>query len=762
MTIPSFVTQVTQQSLADFALAARKRICYKDRVRHAIFLLLVLAAGARSAVAGEDSLRSSLRRIFASSDYALKSFGPARWDKGGDTYTTVENGKSIARFEAASGRGTVAVDAARTGGISIAGYEWSANGSRVLIFTNTQRVWRQNTRGDYFVCELSGEARKPHQLGRRFPPSSLLFAKLSPDGLHAAYVHANNIYVEEIASGRIKQVTKDGSDTIVNGTGDWVNEEEFAIRDGFRWSPDGRRLAYWQFDQSQVGRFALINNTAAAYPAITWIPYPKVGASNSAVRIGVVSAGGGRTTWMRVPGDPRNTYLARMEWAGGGASAELMLQHLNRLQNTNDVLLADARTGAVRRLFRDEDRAWVDVVEDIAWLEQGRAFTWLSERDGWRRIYAAAPGSGEVTPVSPAGMDAMAIEGGGTYFIGSRDNAAERHLYRTSDGQRITPASQPGHHSYDVAPGGRWAFHTYSRFDSLPVTELISLPDHRTIRTLEDNSAAREALAGTIAAQPAEFLKVALPDEKVTLDGWMIKPPAFDPSRKYPLVMFVYGEPAGVTVVDQWAGPRGLFHRALAAQGVIVASVDNRGTPAPKGRDWRKVVYGSIGVLSSQDQAAAVKALCAGRAYLDCSRVGIWGHSGGGSNTLNALFRFPDIYRAGVSMAPVPDQTLYDTIYQERYMGLPAANRDGYRAGSPIHFAEGLRGKLLLIHGTGDDNVHYQGVERLANRLIELGKPFELMPYPNRTHSLNEGPGTALHVHEKAARFLLEHLTGRP
>jgi dipeptidyl-peptidase-4 len=242
----------------------------------------------------------------------------------------------------------------------------------------------------------------------------------------------------------------------------------------------------------------------------------------------------------------------------------------------------------------------------------------------------------------------------------------------------------------------------------------------------------------------------------------MLKPARFDASRKYPVIVHVYGEPAGVTVTDRWGGQNMLFHRALADAGYIVVSFDNRGTPAPKGAEWRKVIYGTVGDLSSKEQAAAIRALAVRHSFIDTARVGIWGWSGGGSNTLNAMFRFPDVYSVGVSVAPVPDQRLYDTIYQERYMGLPEENVQGYRIGSPINFAEGLKGKLLIVHGSGDDNVHYQGTERLVNRLIELGKPFDLMVYPNRTHAISEGPGTAAHVYHLIARYFLEHLSPGP
>jgi dipeptidyl-peptidase-4 len=257
--------------------------------------------------------------------------------------------------------------------------------------------------------------------------------------------------------------------------------------------------------------------------------------------------------------------------------------------------------------------------------------------------------------------------------------------------------------------------------------------------------------------RPAEFFQVKVGDN-VSLDGWMIRPRDFDSTKTYPLLMYVYGEPAGQTVRDAWSGPQGLWHRMLADQGYVVASVDNRGTPAPRGRAWRKVVYGQIGVLSSREQADAVRALTRSRRYLDSTRVAIWGWSGGGSSTLQAMFRYPDVYAVGMAVAPVPDERLYDTIYQERYMGLPSENGEGYRLASAITYADGLQGHLLLVHGSGDDNVHYQGSERLANRLVALGKQFDFMVYPNRTHCICEGRGTTLHIYTLLTRYLLEHL----
>lgn len=701
--------------------------------------------------AEKSALTVRLEGIFGPSAPKMKSFGPARWLDNGAAYTTVED-NAIVRYTTASGERQVLVSAqqltpaGREKPLAVAGYAWSADQERLLLFTNTRKVWRQNTRGDYWL--LDRKSGKLRQMGGQGAEASMMFAKFSPDGRSVAFVRANNIYREEVETGRIRPLTRDGSATVINGTADWVYEEELGIRDGFRWSPDSRSIAYWQFDTSGVGVFHLINNTDSTYPKLTPIAYPKVGTVNSAVRIGVVSAEGGKTKWMLVPGDSRENYLAGMQWQG---SQSLLLQQLNRRQNRQDLLLAEAKSGAVKPVFRDEDAAWVDSHEPEM-LGDGSLVV-LSERDGWRRAYRVKEGT--PVAVTPAGVDVMKIvrvSEREIYYIASPERATERHLYRVSlaGGAAERLSKEPGTHGYDVASSGEYAFHTYSRMDQAPVTELVKLPEHRRVRVLAENAVKLEGAA-------AEFLQVKL-DGGVVMDAWMIKPANFDARKKYPVLVHVYGEPAGVTVTDSWQGPRGLFHRAVAEAGYIVLSMDNRGTPAPKGRAWRKVVYGSVGVLSAQEQAAGLRALLAERPYLDGGRVAIWGWSGGGSNTLNAMFRSPGLYQVGMSVAPVPDQTLYDTIYQERYMGVPKDNAAGYQAGSPIYHAAGLAGKLLVVHGTGDDNCHYQGVEKLANRLIELGKPFDLMAYPNRSHSINEGPGTSLHIYSLLARYLTDHV----
>jgi dipeptidyl-peptidase 4 len=733
-----------------------------------------------------------LRDAFLKGEYSPRPFGPARWLNGGEAYTTVEpsrinqGGRDIVRYETATGKREVLISASElvpagaSEPLEIEDYDWSADTNRLLVYTNSRRVWRQNTRGDYWIFDRRSKAL--YKLGGEAAPATLMFATFSPDGSKVSYVHNNNIYVEDGQSPAITQLTHDGSQTIINGTSDWVYEEELDIRNAFCWSPDSKRIAYWQFNTSTVKNFALIYDVGAPYDVVTHIPYPEFGVyplvkeipypepgtPNSFVRIGVVPAAGGETKWMQVTADPEKSYIARMEWAGNSDS--LVIQHLNRRQDTNEVVLADADTGAVTVVHSEHDDAWVDVVDDLEWLHGGSDFLWVSEKDGWRHVYTlsrdgkqmqlATPGSFDVVEFVRVDPDEQWI-----YYIASLQNATERYLYRSKlDGtrtpERVTPANEPGAHNYDISPDFHWAFHAYSTIDLPPTVELVGFPDQHVERVVQDSAPLRAKLKDLI-AQPTEYLKLDIGGGLV-LDAWMIKPKNFDPAKKYPVLVLVYGEPAGQTVEDRWTGEEGLWHRFIANEGYIVASFDNHGTPAPRGRAWRKIVYGAVGVLSSKEQAAALRKLEQTYPFVDASRVAVWGWSGGGTNTLNLMFRSPDLYKVGMSVAPVPDQRLYDTIYEERYMGLPQPNANGYQASSAINYAEGLRGNLLIVHSEGDDNVHYQGTELLINRLVELGKQFDFMEYPGRTHSLSEGRGTHYHLFCLLTRYLEDHLQPGP
>jgi dipeptidyl-peptidase-4 len=729
-------------------------------------------------------------RLFASNEFDEQGLGAFVWKKRGPGYYTLEKpkedqggrngevqfGRDLVWHDASTDESKIIVSAEAfippdadpavdRKPLNVESFQFSDDESKLLIFTNSRRVWRRNTRGDYWVLDVA--KRELRKLGGDARPA-LMFAKFSPDGSRVAFVRDNNLFVQNLADMSVTALTKDGSATLINGTSDWVYEEELDLRDGYRWSPDGKSIAFWQLDASGVREFFLINNTADTYSKPFGIRYPKVGEQNSAARIGVVAASGGEPKWLDVPGDSRNHYLAQMEWTPDGQ--QLALQQFNRLQNTNRVMLADPQTGATRTILAETDAAWLENENPFRWIKNGEQFLWISERDGWRRPYLASTTGNDGPPprriaqdqFDLIGFDAIDERTGAIYYSASPDNATQRYLYRaTLDGEkseRLTPDKQPGWHTYNISPDGTFAIHTYSAFLRRPTVEIVSLPDHKTVRLLVAN----EKLCVTLASldrPKVEFLRLDIGND-VQLDAWCLKPPGFDANadKKYPLLIHVYGEPHGQTVRDAWTGKRGMWHWMLAQQGYVVASVDNRGTMSPRGREFRKVVYRQVGILHPVEQAAAARELLKRWPQIDPDRVGVWGWSGGGSSTLHAMFQFPDLYRTGISVAPVPNQRLYDTIYQERYMGLPTDNSDGYTRGSPITHAKNLKGNLLLIHGTGDDNCHYQGVEMLMNELIAHNKPFSAMAYPNRSHSISEGTNTTRHLYTLMTDYLHQHL----
>lgn len=648
--------------------------------------------------------------------------------------------------------------------IPVKSFQLSDNEKLVLLFTNTKRVWRYETKGDYWLLDRT--SRKLRQLGKGLPEASLMFAKLSPDNKQVAYVSGHNIYTEDLATGKISQLTKDGNRRLINGTFDWAYEEEFGCRDGFRWGPDSKSIAYWQIDARQIRDFLMINNTDSIYSYTIPVEYPKAGESPSPCKVGVVNLATRKTVWMQVPGDARQHYIPRMEWVPG--KQELIIQQLNRKQNSSKVMLLQPGTGTAKTILTETDNAWIDVKSywddgDITgwdWLQGNKSFVWVSEKDGWRHLYRIAADGAQETLLTPGDYDVISISSideanGRIYFLASPENATQQYLYWVpiagGKATRLTPANQPGTHAYDIAPGGKYAVHGYQNHQLQPDREVVSLQNHESQNSKTDF--AGKAAAAIKEGSHLRFFQVTTEDG-VTLDGWMSLPARFDSTKKYPVVFYVYGEPASCTVKDTYGnGINPLYGGSMPDDGYIYISLDNRGTPAPKGRTWRKSIYRKVGTLNARDQAMAATEILKWK-YVDKDRVAVWGWSGGGSMTLNLLGQYPEIYKTGIAVAAVANQLTYDNIYQERYMGLPQENRADFIQGSPITYVKNLRGKLLYIHGTGDDNVHYQNAEMLINELVKHNKLFQLMSYPNRSHGIYEGEGTSEHLSATYTEFL--------
>lgn len=636
----------------------------------------------------------------------------------------------------------------------------SADGTKALIYTNSKKVWRYETRGDYWLADLS--TNKLTQIGKDKPASSLMFAKLSPDASKVAYVSGHNLYVEDIATGTGKALTTDGTDRLINGTFDWVYEEEFDCRDGFRWSPDGTSIAYWQIDARKIRNFLMINNTDSIYAYTIPVEYPKVGQDPSACKIGIVNISTAQTSWLNIPGDQIQNYIPRMDWIP--TTNDVILQQLNREQNVSTLFVADTKTGAVKSIHAETDKAWVDAAPGWQWINDGKEFIWESEKDGWRHTYRISKDGKKETLITKGNYDviesSLVDEKNNTfYFMASPSNATQKYLYKTKlDGkgklEMVTPSVLPGTHEYDISPNGLFAQHVYTNVNVAPIGEWMKMTTG-TPFTME-GSITNQLARVRPPKNKVEFFKIKTQDG-VELDGWMKKPDNFDQTKKYPVVFYVYGEPAAQTVTDTYGIDRNrLYAGDMAKDGYIYISIENRGAPAPKGREFRKSIYKNIGVLNIRDQADAAKQIIEWP-FVDKNRVAVWGWSGGGSSTLNLMFQYPQIYKTGVAVAAVGNQLTYDNIYEERYMGSPLKTKEAYVKGSPITYAKNLAGNLLYVHGTGDDNVHYQNAEMLINELIKNRKVFQLMSYPNRTHSINEGEGTSEHLALTYTRFLQQN-----
>lgn len=700
--------------------------------------------------------------------------GGIKWTKEGNSYYRIEAGEIVQYTLPANTKAVVVskeklTPTGQSKPLTVNNYSFTPDGKRVLVFTNTKKVWRYNTRGDYWLLDLSNNSFK--QLGKGRPASSLMFAKLSPDGKKVAYVSEYNVYVEDLATGAVKALTTGGNRKFINGTFDWAYEEEFFCRDGFRWSPDSRNIAYWQIDARKVKDHLMINNTDSIYPMAVPVEYPVAGEPPSPFKIGVVDIATAKTKWMNIPYDSKwGAYAPRMEWAG---TKEVIVQHMNRKQNESTLLLCDVATGQPKTIYEEKDPAWIDIIAlwdfdyqngGWDWLNDGKEFVWPSEKDGWRHLYRISRDGKSEKLITTGNYDVIDIcaideKSGYVYFFASPDNATQKYLYRTrldgsSQAERLSPANQQGFHGYNVSPTGAFASHNFSNHYTPPASEWVSLPDHKALNGQEK---VNEAIAKVDKSKAnVEFFKVKT-SEGIEMDAWMVKPANFDQTKKYPVVFFVYTEPWGQEVKDQYNIANNFLYKGdMSKDGYFYIAIDNRGTPVPKGREWRKSVYRKIGTLNIRDQAMAAREILKWP-YVDTSRIAVWGWSGGGTATLNLMCQFPEIYKTGVSVAAVVNQLTYDNIYQERYMGLPQENREDFVNNSPLVHLKNLRGNLLYIHGTGDDNVHYNNAELLLNELIKHNKQFQYMPYPNRTHSISEGEGTFQHLSTLYTNYLKQH-----
>ncbi|MEM9339549.1 MAG: DPP IV N-terminal domain-containing protein, partial [Bacteroidota bacterium] len=745
-----------------------------------IIILILLLPGALIAQNDQGSDLLSIDKIYASSEFQeeYRVPAPVKWIEDGESYIIIETNDSdqneMIQYSSSKEERSIFLSSAQltpnnqAAPLTIEAFSLSDDESKVLIFTNSKRVWRTNTKGDYWVFDFT--TKKLSQIGKNLPTSSLMFAKFSNDNRFVAYVSGHNIYMEDFTSGEVKKLTNDGTNEIINGTFDWVYEEEFGCRDGFRWSPDASMIAYWQLDASKIGVFNMINTTDSIYSKIVPVQYPKVGQDPSSAKIGLVNTSNGTTEWIELEGSTIQNYLPAIQWV---SEDQLLIQQLNRKQNHLKIWVYRPSTKSITLLYEEKEKTWVDInypdpssshhkENDLKLVDGGKSALRMTE-DKWRNAYKIDLLTGDKTLVSPGTYDVASIAGTNSkllYYQASPTSTAQRYLYSVDlsgkkKDKRLTPTSFEGVNTYNVSPNGKYAFHTHSSALIPSSIRLISLPDHKTIRTVMDSRSYLEKIK-SLALPSVEFFQVKT-EQGILVDGRMIKPINFDESSKYPVIFHVYGEPWGQMGTNAYIGLWNIF---LAQQGYVVISIDPRGTPCLKGSDWRKSIYRQIGRANIADMGLAAKEILK-FSYIDTDRVGVWGWSGGGSSTLNLLFQYPKIFKAGVSVAPVANQLTYDNIYQERYMGLPQENREDFVEGSPVTHAKNLEGKLLLVHGTADDNVHYQNAEMLINELIARNKQFELMSYPNRSHGIYEGANTRRHLFTMIYNYFIKNVPNK-
>ncbi len=761
-------------------------------------LALLMASVPVRAQQAPDAL--TLRAIHASNQLAPETFEGGRWAEQGPVITFIEpdsasdathliryNLETEARTRLIDGTNLRADDVDRL--ITIEDYQYSADGSKVLIFTDAVRVWRYKTKGYYYIYNLERQTLTPvasREAGHQ------MFAKFNPSATKVAFVRERNLYVKNLETGAETALTTDGADgSIINGTFDWVYEEEFGLRDGFTWSPDGTHIAFFKLDESDTREFAMTDYTTR-YPEYKRFRYPKAGEVNSEIKIGVVDMSAVDTTQSGQPQaityfetdtwDPGLTkeeeatdpdeYLARMGWTPEiDGTHRVWMYRLNRGQNTLDLMYGDPQSGRTATILEENNDTYIDIEDGkFQFLGDGEHFVFLSERTGYNHIHLYRNDGSYVGPITDGNWEVTRFHGIDeerlvAYFTAARDTSIERQLYQVGvsmgaheaamEPERVT--STEGWHSINMSTDLRYYIDQHSSVTE-PPTWTLHQADGTQLSVLQDNEALEQRLAALDLPAP-QFTSVAAADG-TPLNAYVLKPNDFERTREYPVLMYVYGGPGVQTVTNQWGGSRMLWHQYLAeTYNVVVVSVDNRGTGG-RGKAFQDVPFEQLGQPEAADQIAAAQQL-ADSTWVDNDRIGIWGWSYGGYMTLMSMLtgEGPDTFHAGLSVAPVTDWRFYDTIYTERYMSTPQTNGEGYKRGAPLTYADSLRADqdLILVHGDFDDNVHVQHTVQMVQRLQEANRQFSFMLYPKKTHSIAGGT-TRLHLFTKLTEFVEESL----
>ncbi|UGU17657.1 S9 family peptidase [Sinomicrobium kalidii] len=723
--------------------------------------ILLIVSGLLSTISGAQEVKLNIENITNGSFIAKKADYSSWTNENRYVHLDNETGRLVG-YVAGTKEQKILVSVAGLIGKNkkgkIRNYTFSEDGSAVIVSLNTEGKTR------IFLVDLTGNTNTELLLDKTLGiPRNL---KLSPDNKMVSFVCKSDIYAYDVRNKKTIRLTTDGSDEIINSNASFRFASILSSRDHY-WSPDSKYVAFNQFDTKEVPTYKIINNTDSLYPFVKEFQYIKPGKTLPAVKPGIVEVATQKVTWPDIGEDYRNSYITNLKW--NPKSNKLYIQKLNRNQNVMDIFVAEAGSRNTEKIYTEQEDTFLDAF-DLVWLNGGSDFLWMSENDGWRHLYKITSDGKQKTCITPGEFDVFnktqvraAPKSKWVYFHASPENSLHLYLFRASlDGkgkiERITPEKETGTHKYDISPDGKWAFQNFSRFDIPTRTRLVKLPAHKVVKTMEDNAALSSKIEA-IHPSPVTYSEIQIEDD-VALDSWMIKPPNFDASKKYPVVFHVYSMPANQTTADLWKGRNYFFYQFLAKNGFIVMGIDGRGTPVLKGKKWRKSIYLKHGILPADDIAKATKAMAAQHPYINAEKIGAYGWSGGGLMSLLLVLRHPDVFNTAIPGAYLSHHKYYHAGFTERYMGTPQQNPEAYEETAALNYVKNLKGNLLLVHGTGDDNVHYQNTEALINKLTEEKKVFSVVPYPNRTHRIRSVKGSQYHLFKTYLNFFSQHLLG--
>ena len=733
------------------------------KVRFFIITLLIIYG---NIIIAQDSLKTiTVKDIWSKYSFVAKSVRGINSLANGKEYTMIKKG-SIVVYDYKTGDSVtamvVAADLVPKGSdkpIKLGSFSMNSNENMFLIPTKQEAIYRHSSKSNYYIWDTENA-----ELNLLSDGGKQSLADFSPNSDKVAFVRDNNLFIKDLITNSEKQITSDGKkNNIINGTCDWVYEEEFGFTKGFYWSPDGNRIAFYRFDESKVKEYTL-TYYGELYPDWEKYKYPKAGEDNSIVEIFIYDLATGTTTKVDV-GEETDQYIPRIKWTND--PNKLAVQRLNRLQNHLDILLVDASSGSSQIMYTEDNDYYIDITDNLTFTPNNKQFLITSEVDGFNHIYLynidgtlnrqLTSGNWEVTNVY--GFDAKHKM---VYYQSAESSPLNRDLYKVSlKGKKTKISTEGGTNKASYSNNFKYYINNFST-SGVPPVYTVNLSDGKVVRVIEDNAALLKTLAEYKITKPEFFTistpEITLPDgSEVELNAWKILPFDFDPNKKYPVLLTVYGGPGSQEVENSWGGFNYMWFQLLAENGIIVMSVDNRGTGA-RGEVFKKMTYLELGKYETLDYIETAKYM-GELPYVDKDEIGIFGWSYGGFMSSNALFQGADYFSAAIAVAPVTNWKYYDNIYTERFMRTPQENPDGYNNNSPINHVEKLKGNYLLVHGGADDNVHPQNSMDLFSALVKADKQFDFMLYPNKNHGIYGG-NTRYHLFAKMTDFLFENLKG--